>query len=540
MIALKGGGYVVSFSGYKGPNDSYGRNAFVVLDENGKEISSVLTPSFNGNGGEAYASLLALSDGGFAMTWAAGLSVAGGINPLYMRFFDKTGAPDGQRKKLDADVDTLPYIAPTLVETDTGVRAVYVDSEGLDKFLTTVDVTRAGQITGRDKLDIDTFLPTPSVEQLSNGKFVIATGTGNGGITRIVTKPNGTLIEGERIDLLVDTFSTRNNATDPIVEQLASGNYLIAWQDGGYEAGSFSGSGGIWGQRFDAQGDMIGTRYLLSDTRVTDSLDLAATASGGFLMTWEERDDRFDGNSPYIAHAQEFGPTGRAIGQEITLPTGRTDTNNTPPLIAVQTDGTALAVLGTIGNGYREAVVRKLELADLPDFAGPIKGNGKANVLNGADGVDDIIIGKAGNDRLTGGRGHDDLFGDKGKDALFGGRGHDVLDGGRGNDTLKGGKGDDVLIGGAGENKMFGGAGADIFVFRKGAFGQDNTIKDFEIGVDSIEVTGFGPSGSPTPLQTITAGGLLLEWDINSPDPDASILLSSISQTLGRSDFLFV
>ena len=78
---------------------------------------------------------------------------------------------------------------------------------------------------------------------------------------------------------------------------------------------------------------------------------------------------------------------------------------------------------------------------------------------------EDQLIGSALNDEIKGGKGDDFLRSRRGDDYLYGGRGDDYLDGGRGDDIMTGGK------------------GADKFRVSKG----DDTIKDFQLGVDSFE-----------------------------------------------------
>jgi Ca2+-binding RTX toxin-like protein len=63
-------------------------------------------------------------------------------------------------------------------------------------------------------------------------------------------------------------------------------------------------------------------------------------------------------------------------------------------------------------------------------------------------GIDAVLFGGAGNDRLQGGRGNDVLVGGLGDDWLSGGRGRNLLIGGLGADRLIGGGDDDILIGG--------------------------------------------------------------------------------------------
>lgn len=138
-----------------------------------------------------------------------------------------------------------------------------------------------------------------------------------------------------------------------------------------------------------------------------------------------------------------------------------------------------------------------------------IRGNAKANRLDGRDG-DDLLIGRGGgdglngnggNDDLRGGGGNDWLFGDSGNDLLLGGggsddlfghTGNDVLSGGGGNDMLDGGVGDDVLNGGRGDDILRGGDGVDIFTFNVGD-GHD-IIEDFQNGTERMEVVDWGYS----------------------------------------------
>lgn len=110
------------------------------------------------------------------------------------------------------------------------------------------------------------------------------------------------------------------------------------------------------------------------------------------------------------------------------------------------------------------------------------------DVLPGGD-LDDVIEGLGGNDRLLGGDGDDLLDGGTGNDRLNGGDDDDYLIGGEGDDNLFGNDGDDVLVGGNGNDLMVGHAGADTFVVG-GEVGSVDTIRDFEIGIDSLEFDG--------------------------------------------------
>lgn len=65
----------------------------------------------------------------------------------------------------------------------------------------------------------------------------------------------------------------------------------------------------------------------------------------------------------------------------------------------------------------------------------------------------------------------------------------DILQDGIGNDDLRGGAGDDIVMGGQGADRLYGGAGRDIFVLA--ADGTGDQIRDFETGVDRIDLSGW-------------------------------------------------
>lgn len=92
-----------------------------------------------------------------------------------------------------------------------------------------------------------------------------------------------------------------------------------------------------------------------------------------------------------------------------------------------------------------------------------LRGNNRANVLNGGAGAD-LLDGRGGND---------------------------ILDGHGGDDVMLGGAGADRLISNAGNDVMSGGADADTFVIGPRASG-NITITDFTDGVDHIDLTAFG------------------------------------------------
>jgi len=169
-----------------------------------------------------------------------------------------------------------------------------------------------------------------------------------------------------------------------------------------------------------------------------------------------------------------------------------------------------------------------------------------ANQLYGEEG-DDVLLGATGADTLSGNVGSDNISGSWGSDMLLGGAGEDRLLGERGNDIIIGGAGKDYLSGGV---TFFGWPPeVDVFVFglndsRPGG-GVRDTIADFEVGIDKIDVTALGITDfaqfSFTGLGTSGLGGLLVYGDLDGDGfdyQDFGVQLSGVT-SLSASDFVF-
>lgn len=147
---------------------------------------------------------------------------------------------------------------------------------------------------------------------------------------------------------------------------------------------------------------------------------------------------------------------------------------------ATATDGFTYTI--TDPDGLTSTATVTVTVTGIADGVVINAGNGN-DTVTGTDG-EDILRGGNGNDQIFGLGGHDLLDGGNGNDRLFGGDGNDTLEGGNGNDRLVGGAGNDVLRGGNGNDRLEGGSGADLFAFGRG--GGNDTILDYEIGVDAL------------------------------------------------------
>jgi Ca2+-binding RTX toxin-like protein len=161
------------------------------------------------------------------------------------------------------------------------------------------------------------------------------------------------------------------------------------------------------GGKVSLVGDMLVGQKLQLNSSITD-----ADGLGAFSYQW-----KVDGVDILGATQNSFQVTSNELGKQITAQVSYMDGRGTSEKISTQGVGAVKAL------------------------------------LLGADGPDDMLVGKTLFDQIQGLYGNDTLFGGAGQDVLMGGLGNDELSGGTGEDTLDGGEGyDRALFGVAGNS----------------------------------------------------------------------------------------
>lgn len=133
---------------------------------------------------------------------------------------------------------------------------------------------------------------------------------------------------------------------------------------------------------------------------------------------------------------------------------------------------------------------------------------------------------------LQGSRFDDKLSGDEGANWLFGGSGSDEIFGREGADTINGGMGADFLVGGG---------GADLFIFKDSS--TSDTVLDFEVGIDRLDVSVWGASNFEDIYIASTHNGTAYTLALTINGTENALFLKDLSSTsfaaLSADDFIF-
>ncbi|PXW72173.1 putative secreted protein (type I secretion substrate) [Loktanella sp. PT4BL] len=192
----------------------------------------------------------------------------------------------------------------------------------------------------------------------------------------------------------------------------------------------------------------------------------------------------------------ELGADGSMIVRDHVLDGRDTRFGGVTSLEVIHTDGKTYVIAGGADDGVSVflllsggLLVHRATIEDTVDF-----GLDNVSALAARDRVGgiDIFVASSSEPGVTqlafdtGVRGVD-LTATLAGGPLAGTDGNDILQGHDGDDAISGGEGDDILRDGAGADIMSGGSGADVFIL--GADGRTDTITDFTVGEDSIDLS---------------------------------------------------
>jgi Domain of unknown function (DUF4347)/NPCBM/NEW2 domain/Bacterial Ig domain/Cadherin-like/Putative Ig domain/Cadherin domain len=136
--------------------------------------------------------------------------------------------------------------------------------------------------------------------------------------------------------------TTLGDQVAPTVAMNSSGEFVVAWNGSG--AGD---SAGIFGQRFDANGNALGSEFQINQTvvGVQNSVNVGIDGAGNFVATWVSAGQDGDGNGVY---ARRFDASGTALGNEFLVNTFTAGDQQTS-LIAMNAVGSFVISWDSVG-----------------------------------------------------------------------------------------------------------------------------------------------------------------------------------------------
>lgn len=292
VVGLTGGGFVVVWHG-NGPGD--GEGIFMQrYDATGGALGlEMRVNTFTGNTQDASA-VGALSGGGYVVAWTS-QNQDGTFRGIYAQRYDADGVAQGSETLVNTTTTGDEFHPAVAGLAGGGYVIIWTgqDSDAGGVFLQRYDaagVAQGGQVranttTAGDQYFTDGSIAGNAVAGLTGGGFVVVW--------------TGTSADFSEFEIYMQRYDangvalgveTRVNTTtagfqfDPTVTALAGGGYVVTWEGEGP-----GDSGGVFAQRFDANGVAQGSEFRVNTTTSSTQGEQAVVglADGGFVFTWQ-------------------------------------------------------------------------------------------------------------------------------------------------------------------------------------------------------------------------------------------------------------
>ncbi|MBD0865026.1 MAG: hypothetical protein GDA36_05155, partial [Rhodobacteraceae bacterium] len=124
---------------------------------------------------------------------------------------------------------------------------------------------------------------------------------------------------------------------DPSITALSDGGFVVTWESDDPDA-RYSSSDSVFGQRYDAQGKAVGNEFQVNTYSKGNQRDssVVALSDGGFVVTWRSHDQ--DGSGTGI-FGQRYDAQGKAVGGEFQVNTYSNGNQLTASAVALSDGG---------------------------------------------------------------------------------------------------------------------------------------------------------------------------------------------------------
>jgi len=288
---------------------------------------------------QGHPSVAKLSDGGFVVTWES-RGILFGSSDVYGQMFDSAGDPAGNEFQVNTHVDDNQE-NPSVVGLSGGGFVVTWESKDQDGenygvFGQMFD--NAGNPVGEEfqaNTEWAFRQEHPSVAGLSAGGFVVMwdsdlqDGSGDGVYGKRFDNTGNPVGE----EFQVNTYTTMSQHS-PSVAGLSGGGFVVTWESRDQDGGGY----GVYGQRFDSAGIPAGGEFKVNTYTAMSqhSPSVAGLSGGGFVVTWGSYEQ--DGSDGGI-YGQIYDSTGDPVGYEFQVNTYSDDDQRYPSVAGLSGGG---------------------------------------------------------------------------------------------------------------------------------------------------------------------------------------------------------
>ncbi len=352
VAALSGGGYVVTWrsDGQDGDDDGI---YFQRYNADGSELGDETLANTTWEGRQWQSDVSGLTDGGFVITWRDGGDTA--ADNIYLQRFDASGAKVGSETRVNTTTTNYQSLPEVAGLNDGGYMVIW--SSSWDGSYTGVYAQRydadGNTVGGETRVNTTTenYQTPNAITPLNDGGYLIVWSSeeqdgDNLGIYFQRYDSSGNTVGGET---LVNT-TTEDVQWGASAAALSGGGYIIAWTSYGQDGDDY----GIYHQRYDADGNAVGLETLTNT--YTDGQQYEARAAGlsvgGYVVSWRAGGGQ-DGSGDGV-YFQRYDADGNPLGTETLVNTTTTGNQSGASIAAINGGGYVITweTYGQDGDGY--------------------------------------------------------------------------------------------------------------------------------------------------------------------------------------------
>ncbi|MEM6471421.1 MAG: LamG-like jellyroll fold domain-containing protein, partial [Planctomycetota bacterium] len=358
VTALSDGGFVVVWESDGQDGDSEGIY-FQQYNAAGQTVGTETRANTTTAGSQDDPEVTALANGGFVIVWeSTGQDTDGEGN--YLRAFDADGVAASGEILVNTET-TDNQDTPHIASLTGGGFVVTWESFGQDGSANGIYFQRfndGGVPQGSETIVNSTISGDqvwPRITGTNDGGFVVTWYDDSSGENEVKAQRFDSTGGSIGSELSVNTYTMGDQDSSDIVA-LAGGGFVITWESSGQDGDS----NGVYAQRFDATGVATGSEFQVSSTIAGGQSDprVDALPDGGFLIIWESSGGQH--GSEGGVYAQQFDASGAKVNGEFLTNT-TTNLGQLNPDVAILNDGRMVAVWDSdVQDGSDDAVVGRI------------------------------------------------------------------------------------------------------------------------------------------------------------------------------------